>query len=157
MSAWVPIVVWGRLRTFCLSNIIIKSMQKGMNWKRPQRRSCSNPSAIGRDTSHYTKLPSAPSSPALNSAWDGASAASLGSLCQCLTTLIEENVFLIYNLNMFSFSLKPLPLVMSLHSLIKGPSSAFLWVPFRYWEAAIRYPQSLLLPRLNNPNKKAGL
>ena len=39
---------------------------------------------------------------------------SLGSLCQCLTTLSEKKLFLISNLNLCWCNLKPLPLVLSL-------------------------------------------
>jgi len=44
----------------------------------------------------------------------GMDPASLGSLCQCLTTLWVKNFFLTSNLNFSSFSLKPFPLVLSL-------------------------------------------
>lgn len=48
---------------------------------------------------------------------DGASIDSLGNLSQCLTSLTEKNFFsLISNLNIFSFSLKPIPLVLSPHA-----------------------------------------
>lgn len=40
----------------------------------------------------------------------GAPTASLGSLCQCLSTLTAKYFFLPSNLNLPSFSLKPLPL-----------------------------------------------
>jgi len=42
---------------------------------------------------------------------DGASTASLGNLCQCLTILIVRSIFLISNLDLPSFSLKSFPLV----------------------------------------------
>jgi len=48
--------------------------------------------------------------------------------------------------------LKPLPLVLSLHALVKSPSPACFQAPFRYWQAAIRSPRSLLFSRLNSPN-----
>ena len=69
-----------------------------------------------------------------------------------LTILIAKNFFLVPNLNLPSFSLKPLPLVLSLHALVKSPSPALLQAHFRYWKAAVRSPQSLLFSRLNNPN-----
>jgi len=47
-------------------------------------------------------------------------------------------------LNLPSFSLKPLPLVLSLHALGKSPSSAFLQARFRYCKAAVRFPRGLL-------------
>jgi len=39
---------------------IIES-ENGLGWKRPLRSSSSNPLAVGRDTSHHTKLLTAPS------------------------------------------------------------------------------------------------
>ena len=71
-----------------------------------------------------------------NASREGAATASLGNLFQCLTTLMVKNFFLIFDLNLPSFSLKPLPLVLSLRALVKSPSPAFLYVPFRYWKAA---------------------
>ena len=53
-----------------------------------------HPPAMGRDTSHQPRLPKAPSSLALSTSRDGASTASLGSLCQCLTTLTVKNFLL---------------------------------------------------------------
>ena len=45
---------------------------------------------------------------------------------QGLTTLIGKNFFAISNPNLPSFSLKPSPLVLSLHALVKSPSPALL-------------------------------
>jgi len=50
---------------------------------------------------------------ALNTSRDRASTASLDSLCQCLTTRSVRNFFLISNLNLPYFSLKPSSLVLS--------------------------------------------
>jgi len=50
---------------------------------------------------------------------DGASTASLGNPFQRFTSLIVKNFFLISSLNLPCFSLKPLPLVLSLLSLLK--------------------------------------
>ena len=61
---------------------------------------------MGRDTFHQTRLLQAPSILALDTAREGAATASLGNLCQCLTTLTVKNFFLISNLNLPSFSLK---------------------------------------------------
>jgi len=94
----------------------------------------------------------APSSLALNTSREGAATTFLGNLCQCLTTVIVKNFFLISNLKLPSFSLKPLTLFLPLHALVKSPSSAFLQAPFRYWQAAVRSPQSLLFFRLNSPD-----
>jgi len=70
-----------------------------------------------------------PVQPALNTAREGAATASLGNLCQGLTTLIVKNFFLISNLNLPSFSLKPLSLVLSCHALVESPSPALLQAP----------------------------
>ena len=43
-----------------------------------------------------------------------------GQLCHCLTTLIEHNFFLISNLNLPFLRLKPLPLVLWLHTLVRS-------------------------------------
>jgi len=77
---------------------------------------------MSRDIFHQTRLLRAPSNLALSTAREGAATASLGSLGQCLTTLMVKNFFLISNLNLPSFSLEPFPLVLSLHTLVKSPS-----------------------------------
>jgi len=81
---------------------------------------------MGRDTFHQTRLLKAPPSLALNTAREGAATASLGSLGQGLETLTVKNFLLISCLNLPSFSLKPLPFLLSLQALIKSPSPAFL-------------------------------
>jgi len=86
--------------------------QTGLGWKGPCRPSSSNPRAVGRDASHQTQLLQAPSNLALNTAREGAATASLGNLCQGLTTLRVKNFFLTSNLNLRSFSLKPSSLVL---------------------------------------------
>ena len=78
---------------------------------------------------HQTRLLKAPSSLALNTAREGAAAASLGNLGQCFTTLIVKNFLLRSSINLPSFSLKLLPLVLSLQALVKNPSLAFLQAP----------------------------
>ena len=108
--------------------------------------------AVGRDTFHQIRLLKAWSNLALNTSSEGASTASLGNLC--FTTLKVKNLFLISNLNLPSFSLKTLPLVLSLHALVKSPSPSFLEAPLMYWKAAIRSSQSLLQaeqPQLSQP------
>jgi len=65
-------------------------------------------------------LVKAPPSLALNTAREGAYMTSLGNKFQCLTTHIVKNLFLISNLNLPSFSVEPLPLVLSLHGLVEG-------------------------------------
>jgi len=60
---------------------------------------------------------------ALIASSDRASTASFGNMLQCLRTLIVKNFFLLSNLNLLSFSLKPLPLVLSPHDPVSwfGP------------------------------------
>jgi len=79
-----------------------------------------------RDIFHQPRVLRAPSSLALNTAREGAAAASLGNLGQCLTTLMGKNFFLISNLNLPSFSLELFPLALSLHTLVKSPSPILL-------------------------------
>ncbi|KAK4820465.1 LOW QUALITY PROTEIN: hypothetical protein QYF61_027747 [Mycteria americana] len=50
----------------------------------------------------------------LNTSRDGDSTTSLGSLCQCLTTLSVQKFFLISSLNLPWCNLRPFPLVLSL-------------------------------------------
>ena len=134
---------WNSITNTCSPHICTASSDKlfyitdslnGLGWKGPLRSYSSNPPAIGRDTSLQTRLVRAPFSLALNASREGASTTSLGNLFQCLTTLTVQNFFLISSLNLPSSSLKLVPLVLLLHALIKSPSSAFLWAPFRYWK-----------------------
>lgn len=48
------------------------------------------------------------------------------------------------NLNLFSFSLKSLPLVLPVYVLEKSLSLSFLWASFRYWNAATLIHRSFL-------------
>ena len=89
--------------------VCIIESQNGVDWKEPLRSSSSNPPTIGRDTSYLTSLLRAPSSLALNASRKGASTVSPGNLFLCLTTLTENNFFLIPSLNLPSYSLKPFP------------------------------------------------
>jgi len=81
---------------------------------------------MGRNAFHQTSLLKAPSNVALNTSGVGASTASLGNLFHYLTSLIIKNFFIISNIGLPSFILKPLPLVLPLHALVKSPSPAFL-------------------------------
>jgi len=63
-----------------------------------------------------------------------------------------KNVFLISSRNLPSLSLIPLLLVLLQQGLLESLSPSFLYVPFRYWKAAIRCPCSLLSFRLNSSN-----
>ena len=109
---------------------------------------------MGRDTFHHTRLLKNPSNPVLNTST--ASTTSLGNLFQCLTTLIVKNVFLISNLNLPTFSLKPLLFVVSLHALVKKSLSSFLVGLLQGLEGCYKVsPQSSLLqteqPQLSQP------
>jgi len=75
---------------------------------------------VSRDIFHQTRVLRAPSILALNPSREGAAPASLGNLGQGLTTLMGKNFFLMSNLNLPSFSLEPLPLVLLLHTLLKS-------------------------------------
>ena len=74
----------------------------------------------------------------------GASTTSLGNLSYCLISLIVKSFFLISNLNLLSFSLKPFPLVLSQQTLLKSLCS-FLYTPS--WIFLILQPQSTLTGR----------
>ncbi|KAK4811189.1 hypothetical protein QYF61_019820 [Mycteria americana] len=89
-------------------------------------------------TLEQIRLLKAPSNLALNTSNDGASTASLGNLFQFLTTLIINNFFLMSNLNLPSFSLKPLPLVLSLQALDACPSFYFLCISFLHFSLTRR-------------------
>jgi len=130
----------------CDSHRIIESYN-GLGWKGPCRSSSSSHPAMGRDTFYQNRLLKAPSSLALNTSREGTSTASLGNLCQCLTTLIVKNFFFISHLNLPFFSLKPLPLVLSLHALVKKSLSSFPVGPLRVLEGCYKICQqpSLLL------------
>lgn len=65
------------------------------------------------------------------------STTSLGNLFLCLTILTIKNFFLIPNLNLPLFHLKPFPLVPSQQTLLKSLPPSFLRPPFRYWKATI--------------------
>jgi len=105
---------------------------------------------MGRDTFHQTRLLKAPANPALNTAREGAATASLGNLFQCFTTLTVKNFFFVSNLNLPSFSLKPLPLVLSLHALVKCPPPA-LAGPLQVLEGSSEVSLKPSLPQPEQP------
>ena len=74
---------------------------------------------MNRDIHGQIRLPKALFILALKVSRDGESTKSLGNLFQCLTTLTVKDFFLIRNLNLFSLSLKPFPLVLSPQTLQK--------------------------------------
>jgi len=75
---------------------------------------------MDRDSFHQIRLLKAPSNQTSNVSRDGASTAPLANLCQRLTTLIIKNFFLMFSLDLLSFSLKLFPLVLSLQALVKS-------------------------------------
>lgn len=72
-----------------------------------------------------------------------------GQLVLCLTDLTVKNYFLISNLNLLSFRLKPFPLVLSVNALKKSPSPSFWQASFGSQMPAIRSHLSHLFLRLN--------
>ena len=84
------------------------------------------------DIFHEVRVLKAPSNLTLNASRDGASTTCLGNLCQRPTPLIVTNVLLLSNLNLPSFSLKPLPLVLSLQGLAKSLSPSGLEASLMY-------------------------
>mgnify|MGYP001855329352 CR=1 FL=1 len=70
-----------------------------------------------------------------------------GQLCHCLTALLVKNFFLKSNLNLPSFTLKPLPLVLSVldHVQSWSPSS------FKYWKAVVRSSGAFSSPYWTSP------
>ena len=81
-----------------------------------------------KDTYSYIRLLKALSSLTLNVSRNGASSSTLGNLCQCLTIIVKNFLF-IYDLNLPSFSLKPFPFVLSQQTLLK--SLSFLTAPLQ--------------------------
>ena len=99
-----------------------------------------------RVANHYTRLPRATSSLALNASRDGASTTSLGNLFQCVTTLCVKKLFLISNLNLLSqFKIIP-PHPITIHPQKQPFPFLFICAPLKYWNDTMRSPQSLLSP-----------
>lgn len=93
---------------------------------------------MGRVAKHYIRHqlrpPRAPSNLTLSASRDGASTASLGSLCPCLTTLWVKNFPLTSNLYLSTFGLKSLSMwssppackfYLSIRTLLSGFPSDF--------------------------------
>jgi len=106
---------------------------------------------MGRDPFHQPRVLPALSNLALNPASEPLHQASLASLGQGLIALRVKNFFLIPNLNLCSFSLKPSPLVLSLQAPVTSPSAAPSQ-PLQALAAALRSPGSLLFSRLTSPS-----
>ena len=75
----------------------------------------------------------------------GTPTTSLDNLSQCLTTLIIKHFLLMSNVNLLSFSLKPLPLVLSSRSFGCSVSLRALWssVPWAVLQAACTWSPPL--------------
>ena len=78
----------------------------------PLKTILSNSPPLNRDT-HSSISAQSPVQPDLGCLQGWGTTTSLYNLCHCLTTLYGKNFFLISNLNLPSFSLKPFPLVLS--------------------------------------------
>jgi len=98
--------------------------ENGLGWKGPLKAIQSNHAATSRDIFTQIRLLRAPSSLAWNVSRDGASPTALGNLCQSFTIRIVKNFFLISSLNLLSFSLKPLPLLLQ-QAVLKSLSTSF--------------------------------
>ncbi|KAK4810366.1 hypothetical protein QYF61_019285 [Mycteria americana] len=98
----------------------IQNRQEDTHKQIAKRKQHLTPSATSRDIFNYIRLLGALSSLSLNVSRDGAPTTSRGNLFQCFTTLIVKKFFLISTLNLPSFSLKPLPLVLSQQALLKS-------------------------------------
>ena len=90
------------------------------------------PPAMCRVTNHYTRMPRATSSLALNASRNGASTTSMGNSFQCFTTLCVKNFLLISNLNLPYLNLKSFLLILSLSTLENSRSPSCLYAPFKY-------------------------
>jgi len=92
------------------SNKFIES-QNGLGWKGPHLipKPCHGQGHLPPDQFAQSLV-----QPGLEHFQEGAATASLGNLCQGLTTLRVKNFFLTANLNLSCYSLKPLLLVLSL-------------------------------------------
>lgn len=102
------------------------------------------------DTFHYSILLKALTSLAMNNSRDEVSTTSLGNIFQGLTTLIMKKVSLILSPYLCSFSLKLLPLVLSLQALTK-----ILYLSYKlplYRKTALRSAKNLIFSWLNIPS-----
>lgn len=105
-----------------LQNQKIIDSWNSLGWKRP-RRSSSSKSFCGLE-----HLPQIAQSliQSLNTSRAGISVAPLVNPFQCLTTLRVKNYFLISNLNLMSFSVKPLSIALSLYVPVMSLSPVLL-------------------------------
>ena len=77
--------------------------------------------------------------------------ASLGSLLQCSVILKLKIFFLMFTWNILCSSLCPLLLILSLRTVEKSLAPSTLYQLFRYLQALIKSPLSLLFLSLNGP------
>lgn len=104
---------------------------------------------MGNDTFHYTRLLRVPPNLVLNTA--RAATSSLGSLCQCLTTLTVKNFFIMPNLNLPSFIRKLFPLVLSLSAL--RVTLPFLKSPLKLLQGCVEvFPDLMLCVTCHSPS-----
>jgi len=133
-----------------LQLLFIESYNCLFELRGPQRPSCPTP-LQWTGTPTWDQVLRAPSSLILSVSRDGASTTNLGNLCQCLTTCIIKNYFLISSLNLPSFSLKPSPPVLGQQILIKSvPFSltaplyiligTYRWTALKLWAEHIHIP-----------------
>ena len=92
----------------------------------------------------------------LHIAKGGDSTASLGNLCQGSVTLTGKKCFLMFRGHLLCFSLRPLPLVLSLDTTEKSLALSSLHPPFGYLYTLMRSSLSLLFPSLNHPSPPAA-
>jgi len=104
----------------CVGSCLLSQTHRIVWVGRDLQRSCSPvPPSEVLGTSSTRSGSSKPYPVALNTSSDDASTI-LGNLSQCLTTLIIKHFFLMSSLTLSSFSLKLLPLVLSLQGLVEG-------------------------------------
>lgn len=70
-------------------------------------------------------------------------------------TSTVKNFFLISSLSILLFSLKPLPLLLSLHALVKSSFPALLQDCFRYWKVLWDLPGAFFCPGQTTPTLSA--
>ena len=127
-------------------------IQNGFGWMGPLRSSSFNSTCCKQGHLPLDQVTQSPIQPGFECFQEGPSTASLGNQFQCLTTLSVKNFFLISCLNLPSSSLKTFPLFLLVYALLKSPYPPFLQAPFSYWEATIRYLQSLPFSSLKSPS-----
>ena len=111
------------------------SYYRSVEWLRLEGTFKDHPVPIpccGLGAPHQVRLSKATSNLALDTSRDGASTTSLGSQCQDLAALGVENFLLTSNLNLLSFSFKPLCLVLPLSDHVKSQYQTPITVTIQY-------------------------